>query len=80
MSENEEEKMTVSQDVSATLSAALIKASNAKGVIIAIAMEDDSIWFHTAGDLVTKLGLVKALERKAETMYEDAGDEEGEDK
>lgn len=74
-----EEKITVSQDVSATLASALVKAANAKGVIIAIAMEDDSIWFHTAGDLCTKLGLVKGLEFKAAAMFEDAPTEENED-
>jgi hypothetical protein len=65
----EEKKTTIQEDISAFLSDALLRSNNAKGVLVILATNDDTIWTSIAGDLVTKLGLLHAAVLKGTDLW-----------
>jgi hypothetical protein len=60
---------TVQQDISGALADAMIKAGNARAVLISMAMDDGTIWNYGAGSLVEKMGLAKAFEFRAVELW-----------
>jgi len=69
---NDETTQTIAEQISASLSEALFKANKAEGVLILLALDDDSIWTFSAGDLVVKLGLVKMAAHKGQEMFDES--------
>jgi len=76
MSEDDSVTKSPSEEVSESLSRALFEARKAKGIIIVMAMDDDTIWSYASGDLVTRLGLSLAASMKAKEAWENSDDVE----
>jgi hypothetical protein len=70
-----------SADVTDALSNALLRATSATAVVIAMDMEDGSTWYFTRGSTAQKRGLSELLVDKCHYDVEDAplddDDEEG---
>jgi hypothetical protein len=66
---SDERTKTMPEQIAASLSDALFKANHAKGVLILMATDDDSIWTFYAGDFVVKLGLIEAARHKADELW-----------
>ncbi len=69
-----DEKLTQAQEVSNLLAEAMFKATNAKGLVIGIALENGAVMTMACGDFVVKLGLYLALKEKAKETWRDADD------
>lgn len=67
-----EEETTIQQDIARYLSECLVKAHKMKGIMIIVAYDTDEIWSYGAGDLITRLGLLKSAELKAAEMWNTA--------
>jgi hypothetical protein len=63
------EEKTVQEEISAFLSDALLRSNHAKGVLVILATDDDTIWTSIAGDLVTKLGLLNVAALKGTDLW-----------
>jgi len=60
-----------SADVTDALSNALLRATTATAVVIAMDMEDGTVWFFNRGSLTQKIGLAELLrERVAQDSEE----------
>lgn len=69
---SDETTKTIAEQISASLSEALFKANKAKGVLILMATDDDTIWTFSAGDLVVKLGLIRMAAHKGQEMVDES--------
>jgi hypothetical protein len=65
-----ESKSSIQDSVRDSLSDALFRANHSKGILIIMAMDDDSLFTFSAGDFVTKLGLFEAARRKVNDLWE----------
>ncbi|MBE3088585.1 MAG: hypothetical protein IMZ71_05685 [Chloroflexi bacterium] len=69
---SEETTKPIAEQISASLSDALFRANHAKGVLILMATDDDTIWTFSAGDLVVKLGLIRMAVHKGQEMVDES--------
>ena len=60
---------TVQQDIAGALADAMIRAGKACAVLVTMAMDDGTIWNFSAGSLIEKLGLAKAVEIRAVELW-----------
>jgi hypothetical protein len=63
------EETNIQQDISGALADAMVRAGKANAVLITMAMDDGTIWNFGAGSLITKLGLIKAMELRAREYW-----------
>jgi hypothetical protein len=65
-----ESDKSIQDSVRDSLSDALFRANHSKGILIVMAMDDDSLFTFTAGDFITKLGLFAAAEKKSVDIWD----------
>jgi hypothetical protein len=63
------EETSIQQDISGALADAMVRAGKSTAVLITMAMDDGTIWNFSAGTLIEKLGLIKAVELRAREYW-----------
>jgi hypothetical protein len=79
MAEEKEDTRTIPDQISDALSQALFQSNGANGIIIVMSMKDNSVWTYSGGDLITRMGLVKAVEEKGSDMWAESAVDIGEE-
>lgn len=77
---SEPEKKTVPEQVAEILSDAILRSGDAKGIVLAMAIGDGTLYTRGAGNLVTTMGLAQAIRIDAHDHYQESMNYEPEEK